>query len=227
MKGLKTLTILVALLSLSACGDKDSGSTSDSGDGTQEVVDSDLVPTEPQPLEGQYEAILRPLNTSVSGFIPSGKALFQATEAGLTVTSYLEDDSKVQHIQSVHVGTRCPTMKDDANGDGFVDTVEMAKSVGKVLLALDADLNSLSAGQDSHPVGNAYTYVKEARVNDMLNDLYTNDKLPAGSPLNLAGRVVVVHGTSDITRVPESVQTVNGLARNVTIPITCGIIKRR
>lgn len=221
------LIIPVVVLVLTACG-KDSGGSSTPG------TDVSIQQMEPQKFEGKYDAILRPLNTSVSGFIPSGRTIIEVKEGDFTVISYLEDDSRVMHIQSIHEGVRCPTLQDDANKDGFIDAVEMKKATGNVLVPLDGDLNSQMAGQDFYPSGKTFTYNESASAETLLQDLYTKDlptnsslvKLQAGAPLNLEGRVVIIHGTAELARVPESVKTMNNLPRNVSIPITCGVIKR-
>lgn len=230
MKVLMIVAIVLALMSMSSCGknkSNDGEEVGSLGDGKVDVViNGNLNPETPQPLEGRYDAILRPLNTQLNGFIPSGRAKFNVSGETMEVTSYLEDDSRVQHIQNVHVGTRCPTQSDDENGDGLIDIVEMKKVTGDVLIPLDADLSSIAAGADSWPMGKGHTYVKSAKTTDMLNDLYASSRLTTDSSINLAGRVVMVHGTVDLSRVPQSVQTLNGLPRNITVPITCGVIKR-
>jgi hypothetical protein len=231
------LTSLLALLIMASCGKKRSKEASapkapEARSATEEAS-TEEAPVIVQPLEGKYESLLRPLNTSASGYIPSGRALITIENETLSVVSYLEDDSKVIHIQDVYEGTRCPTLSDDQNGDGLIDIVEMKAATGKALIPLDGDLHSQAEGQDSYPVGTSYTYEKTAEVSKVIEDLRAEAlaetsfvKLAPEAALNLEGRVVVVHGTANLARVPETVQTEGNRPRNVTLPITCGVLKR-
>jgi hypothetical protein len=236
MKTRQILSIL-SLIALSvSCG----GSGGSAGEAPANVRQQEEAPVENptleevQQLEGKYVAYLRPLNTVVNGWIPSGKAKFDINSENFSVDTYIEDvhesTTTLMHMQNVHVGTSCPTLADDKNGDGLIDIVEMKAVTGPILLPLDGDVESQAQGQEYYPIGKTYTYSRKAKVANMFQDLYQKDasgfaKLEIGSPLNLEGRVVMVHGTPLLARVPATVQT-NSYPRNVTIPITCGIIKR-
>ncbi len=201
--------LLGALLLLSACG-KESGSQNTAGSEVRE---------EQVELVGEYKAILRPFNTQVNGFIPTGAAEFSVRDGELKVITYLDDDASVHHRQSLHAGSSCPTDAQDSNNDGLVDSVEALSIVGEVLIPLDGDLSSRVAGKDVWPRGKSFTYSKSTPLQNVLNDF-------AGSPLNLEGKVVMIHGTSEGS-VPETVQTLEGLPRHLSLPIACGIIRRR
>ncbi|HXH75614.1 MAG TPA: hypothetical protein VNJ08_11645 [Bacteriovoracaceae bacterium] len=225
MKNVTLLAMTLALIITSSCGKKKSSNDASPNAG---VTDGpQMEEGAAQVLDGNYEAILRPLNSQVSGYLPSGRAHFNILQGNFSAKTYLDDDSRVTHIQSVHVGRRCPTLADDKNADGFIDVVEMENATGKVLISLDGDLNSEMAGQQTFPLGTSFTYEREAKAELMFHDIYATSKLINNAPLNLEGRVVMIHGTSELSRVPETVQTTADRARNVSIPITCGIIKRK
>lgn len=175
-------------------------------------------------ISGDYKANLRPLNTQSSGFLPVGGAEITATDEELKVKTYLDDDTKVMHIQDIYEGSRCPTIHDDTNNDGFIDIVEAKAVVGKIILALDGKLETHMAGQGEYPRGRSFTYIKETKLDYILHDFSRN--FPQGI-FHLSGRVILVHGTSDISRIPESVKTQNDLPRSLSLPIACGILLKK
>lgn len=185
-------------------------------------------------LTGKYKAFLRPMNTLISGFIPYGAAEIEVKEGDIAVVSYLDDDSQVSHYQSIFSGTECPTISSDMNGDGIIDITELAPLAGASLIPFDADLSSQKNGENIFPRGSSYTYRESANLQDLLGDLYLSDdntsdnimKLSPGKVFNIEGKVVIVFGTGDISRVPDSVKTFNALPRNLSVPIACGVIKR-
>ena len=73
----------------------------------------------------------------------------------VTITVQCQNvDPVVPHKQYVHTGTRCPTIEDDTNNDGYVDYVETQLVCGPTLLALDT--NIASQNEDSFPQGSSY-----------------------------------------------------------------------
>lgn len=204
------LTCIVAIVS---CGR--------SGDGAKSESSANLVSGE---LPGKYKAQLRPMNTQANGFLPSGAAEIIASEEELQVKTYLDDDTKVMHIQDIHEGTRCPTLADDTNGDGFIDIVEANNVVGATVVALDGDLATHMGGQSNYPRGGSFTYNRETKLDYVIQDY--NENFRRGV-FQLEGKVVMIHGTSEISRIPVTVQAMNDLPRNLTLPIACGILKRK
>lgn len=206
------LIALSFLLALVSCG-KD-------GDGNKSESVTSLVSTD---LSGNYKALLRPLNTQANGFLPSGGAEVKANETELLVKTYLDDDTKVTHIQDIREGTRCPTQADDANGDGFIDVTEAAAVVGPVMIALDGDLDSHEGGQTDYPRGGSFTYTRQAKMDNVIKEAQALRR----GVFQFEGKVVLIHGTSDLLKVPATVATINDLPRNLTLPIACGILKRK
>lgn len=109
---MRSLIPFVTLFGLVACGGHSGG-----GDSSQKQDEIELGDA----VDGVYHAHLRPLNPHASGFLPHGGATFKVAGDGLTVKTYLDDDSAVTHRQSVHVGSACPTSAHDSNHDGFID----------------------------------------------------------------------------------------------------------
>lgn len=222
---MKTLNLIpfIALLGVVACGGSSGGSSSKKQD---EIVLADAV-------DGTYHAHLRPVNPHASGFLPHGGATFKVAGDNLTVKTYLDDDSAVTHRQSVHMGSACPTAAHDTNRDGFVDYQEALRAVGKVLIPLDANLESQDAGAEVYPKGSSFTYTKTASIQGMLTDLWAPDKSPndefaklsRGNGMKLVGRVVLIHGTYTYDGLPETLATRGTEPANLTIPVACGVIE--
>jgi hypothetical protein len=203
---------MLSLTLLASCG-------SDSGGGSS----SNTVPQlQEQTVEGSYRAILRPYNNSLSGFLPTGAAEVKVSGEEVSVKTYLDDDAKVRHLQSIHTGTRCPNASDDTNGDGFVDVEESMAVVGSVLIPLDADLNNAVAGEAVYPAGSGFTYSEQASLQQLEDDVQAR----LNQNLNFEGRVVLIHGAAPITQIPATVRTMNALPVQASIPIVCGILKR-
>lgn len=224
---MRNLFLIIPIASLLiACG-KDSGGSNSSP--------SIHMAQEEQVTDGEYLAVLRPLNTQVSGYFPFGKAEIEVAGDEFEVVTYLDDDAQVNHMQSIHAGTRCPEQKDDTNGDGLVDINEAMAVVGKVLLPLDSDLTSQKAGEGEYPRGTSPTYTEVATLTSIMEDLKNRTqevpehlmKLEDDQNLAIEGKVVLVLGTSDQGTVPETVSSAFGLTRHETLPIVCGVIKQR
>lgn len=207
-----TTFMLALLLVLLSCGKKDgNGSTSPN---TQRI--------EEQNAAGLYRAILRPLNNHLSGFIPTGLVEIKVDETNFNVRAMLDDDAKVIHIQSIQEGTRCPDIQDDQNQDGIIDIHEAHLATGKVFISLDSDLQSEAMGEDKYPLGGGYTYVESTR----LEQIETDTKQRTSQNLNLSGRVVLIHGVANATKLPSTVRVKEGFGPQASVPIVCGILKR-
>ena len=215
----------VSLLALVACGGSGGGGGNNSADGGQHQ--------EMQETEGQYRAILRPLNNTLSGWIPNGKADIRISGDRVEVKSWMDDSANVVHIQSIHAGFRCPRAEDDKNRDGVVDYAEAMAVAKPVLVPLDGNLNSQLDGMTIFPRGN-FNYFQKASLQNLMGDLTAADdnasdhvvKLAAGKTLDLAGRVVMVHGVVSTRPLPGSVGLISGLTPQASIPIACGVIER-
>lgn len=206
-----TLSIFVSLTFLAACG-KSGGSSSSSSIGTK---------LQEQQAEGFYRAILRPYNNSLSGFLPTGFAEIKVSGDTVQVKTLLDDDARVPHIQSIQMGTRCPTLADDTNGDGLIDIEESYKASGEVFIPLDNDL-AVMDGNGTYPIGGSFTYNRSSSLSVLEGE--TRNRF--NQSLNLGGRVVIIHGVAANTKMPATVATRHGLAPQSTIPIVCGVLQR-
>jgi hypothetical protein len=201
---------LLALFGLAACG---GGGGSSGGKGEISVA-TQMV----EALPGTYYAILRPVTFHSNGFFAYGQATFTLNGDVVQVNTAMDDDQAVTHRQTLHIGSRCPTMADDTNGDTYIDYNEAMSVVGRAIMPLDNDINSQAAGADVYPRGVGMTYTKTGSLARINADL--------GMKIGFEGRVVLIHGTKNPFGFPTSVAG-NGIEdANLSMPVVCGILKK-
>lgn len=211
MKHSKKILPLLCVLTLASCGGSGGGGSSKGGGSDERQREEEVVN-----IEGTYKAILRPYNFTVSGWVPSGMSDIKVTGDDIEIKSWLDDSQNVTHMQNIHVGTVCPGEEHDANKDGFVDFNESVRVSGNVLLPLDSDLTSQDVS-NVFPKGN-FTYFQKASVSGIKASLNKN--------LNLEGKVIIVMGGAANRNLPATVSTVNGMTKELSVPIACGVIQR-
>lgn len=221
--------ILSAALAVLAtgCGGDDGYSSSSSTSGQQ--------PQQPQTDQGVFTAQLTSENSSVAG---TTNGSVEITVNGDTVTArVIVNGAPIGlHTQHIRAGTVCPTLSNDANGDGVIDGFEATNVSGKVLLPFDDDINSQDAGKGIYPVGQIYTYNKSGSLAQIISDLTATDpnpsdefaKIPSGATqISLQGKVVEIHGVPSATNLPSTVAS--GSSTNnphEDLPIACGVLFR-
>ncbi|HXH31041.1 MAG TPA: hypothetical protein VNJ01_09535 [Bacteriovoracaceae bacterium] len=236
MKSNKTAVLLALSMSLAGSCGKSGGGSSKSPNPQQETV-QDLA----QAPEGSYRSIIRPFNTKLNGWIPAGIADIKIVGDQVQVSLQLDDDGHVNHFQNIHIGTKCPTDKSDFNGDGMVDINEAYRVAGPALIPLDNDLDS-QVGGGVFPMGSnrepgrfyRSVYNETGSYKKLMADLSTGTagpslaKLSSGDRINLAGKVIIIHGTeaNTATPIPASVGTINNMPTHLSIPIACGVITK-
>jgi hypothetical protein len=178
------------------------------------------LPQEPNLSEYHLEAILRPLNTHLSGYLPTGKAKIKIQDGLIKVETYLDDDAKVMHAQFVHLGDSCPNLNDDMNLDGVIDFQEVQKVSGEVALPLDLHLKFTENSEKKFPIGPNYTYKKNAPLKSLISEM---QKL-YGQWIPLNQKAVIIYGVSSRTSLPTTVSTLDSLSVYESVPIACGIL---
>jgi hypothetical protein len=186
-------------------------------------------------IQGNYIARFDTLNSQVVGTIP-GSMVFQREENQIKAfVRIFAGSPSIAHFQNIHSGTRCPTMSDDTNGDGFLDIQETIAVAGKVIVPLDWDIGSQLSGNRSWPLAfpnGSYEYTKIASFQSFWNDLNRDDertedhiiKAKDMGVFNPVGRVVIVQGVDSTKSLPESVAGLGQWKNYQTLPITCGIL---
>jgi hypothetical protein len=179
---------------------------------------------EVQSLEGHYRAIIRPINNSLSGWIPSGMAQIKILGDTFEVQTWLEDAAPNVHHQNIHLGTECP-ISNDLNMDGFVDVKEMIPTTKEILIPLDDQLDSVAIGVGIYPSGRTYQYNQKASLSKLMGELHQTILSPT-KQLKLAGKIILIHGASPTTSLPNSVATIEGRTGQETVPIACGVLEK-
>ncbi len=230
-KILAPMVLGATLLQLSACGGVGAGSGSGSGTSAQpRQFEADA--------EGMYVANLSTLNNGVGGPISGNVSVDKEGKRLIAYVRLNGGHAHIAHQQRVHVGTSCPTKADDKNGDGYVDINEAYSVVGKILFPLDADISAQERGSSIWPASDMYGYYHWERATSFerfISDLREPDlneendfaKLGPGGPLNLDGRVVLIHGADQtLANLPDTVGTRGRLSNFQVIPVACGVIRK-
>ena len=164
---------------------------------------------------GSYSTTLNQLNNSGA----SGTAWIDVNGAEATVTVKTNGlaetfmDAPYPHVQHIHIGAQgtCPTMADDANGDGVLSTVEGQPAYGSIgtTLSLEGSTGA-DAGTDVTvaPSGSSYTYERTFELNEE-----TQDALANGTG------VVVVHGLDPANQPAAATETMSGLPGAEELPL--------
>ncbi len=218
------------LLQLAACGGGGGTGSGSGSSGQPRQFESEA--------EGMYVANLSTLNNGVGGPISGNVSV---NKEGSRLIAYVRlngGHAGVAHQQRVHIGTSCPTMANDKNGDGYVDVNEAFNAVGKILFPLDSDISSQERGSSIWPAGDMYGYYHWERATSFdrfIEDLREPDlneendfaKLGPNGPLNLDGRVVLILGAEqNLANLPATVGTRGRLANYQVMPVACGIIRK-
>ena len=197
----------------------------------------EVLPLDGSNVQGIYLAKFTTLNPHVNGTIPGSATIMRTEDKFYAYVRIFAGGIKAWHQQNVYLGTRCPTMRDDLNGDGFIDITEAQKVLGDVLIPLDSNINTQAAGKNIYPLGDAsgsYYYERIGSFDKMFNDLKNMDKdvddniakLLPDEGLKIEGKAVLIQGVADTIVLPETVATFGRHKSYQTLPITCGIFQR-
>ena len=187
--------------------------------------------------EGIFQAILRPVNKKLTQHLNGALTLVRENDEFIADVRLSAGPVSVLHTQHLHVGSRCPDLKDDLNGDGYIDGTEGAEVYKEVLIPLDDDLSSQRMGGGIYPASDEfgfYYYTKATDFKKLMEDLWEEDinltdeyvKLLPNEKLKLTGKVAVIYGVPASTQLPDTVSGHGRLTPHQGIPIACGEIKQ-
>lgn len=186
-------------------------------------------------VEGNYIAKLWPVNLNLEQ-AEVGVANFNRTADNFTASvNFKIGTPNAWHKQGIFVGTRCPNLSDDKNGDAYIDYEEAKAAFGQLLIPLDDDINTQDDGKNRYPMANesgAYSWERSGSFDRMFADLKADDmdpndnimKLREEEGLGLEGKVVIIQGTTDTIFLPNSVSSPYGTTPHRSLPVACGII---
>lgn len=247
MKIIKHLTSLLFILLIFGCGkesgnNKDSHSTNSRNSELQEEVEKKeekeeeqkiTYPSDGSNIEGKYIARFTTLNPQVNGTLPGSVTFYREKDRVMVFLRLFAGYPKAWHPQRIYEGSRCPTLSDDTNGDGYIDILEAQKVLGKVLIPLDADISSQRSGRNFYPLGDlsgSYYYERMTSFSRLFRDLKdiknASDeykKLEEDEGTSIEGRAVLVQGVDKDIAFPETVGSLERYRPYQTLPIACGI----
>jgi hypothetical protein len=179
-----------------------------------------------------YVAHLQPMNIEVTGPKVTGEARFTVSGDTLTISIKAQGlPTGIMHMQHLHGfkdgrAASCATEAADVNGDGIVDVVETQPASGITIVPLIAAPVSMKIETDTYPNASAvgaYRY-KETISMKALEAAFA--KSFPSQKLDLARRVVYIHGVLPKTKLPASVASLGTISAQVTLPVACGRIER-
>lgn len=185
-----------------------------------------------QSASANYVAHLAPMNVKASGHSSSATATFKVRGDSVTIDiaarGVAPDLAHLQHFHGFTDGhaSACPTMKQDKNGDGIIDLMETEPTAGTTMVPFTADPVSMEIVVNTYPTSSAkgtYHYTKTVSLSAL--EAAFGQKYP-GQKLDLAKRVVFIHGVPASTSLPSTVASLGDIPAQVTIPIACGKIVR-
>lgn len=239
MKNSYQIFSLIVLSSLISCGSDDSGSSNKSSRDQAEAeaeTESTIAAADGSSIQGKYIAKFVTVNPHVVGTIPGSAQIMRDENKLSAFVRLFAGSPSIAHFQNVHKGTRCPDMRDDANGDGYLDYQETLKASGPVLIPLDWDIGSQLAANRSWPKAfpnGSYEYMKFTNFDRFWNDLKETDRNPDDDLVKLApdegitvsGMVVIIQGVDANKNLPDSVAGYGRWKNYQTLPIACGVFE--
>lgn len=173
-------------------------------------------------------AHLEPMNSNVTGSKATGEARLTVSGNTLTIAISMQGvPPGIVHWQHFHgfkdgKDATCPTAAADVNHDGIVDLIETEPTSGTTMVPFDTDPAAMDVAHGTYPTASATgTYQYHATVS--LPKLEAAFAKAFGThDLDLANRVIFVHGVPASTKLPKSVASLGPIPAQVTIPIACG-----
>ncbi len=185
------LTLLVILLSLTACGKVANSPNS---------VNIAVQKHESSP-EGVYRMVLTSAGPEVEK--ASGAGIIKIDEEKIAVNlKMINLPKRTKLYQFINTAGECPKKEHDTNQDGIIDLQESQKVAGEILIPLDSELTNQAEASGEMPVSDSqgfYAYSEEAQWDVFVKDLRSaiNETPTSLNYLKLSTRSVLI--LKDIT----------------------------
>lgn len=180
-----------------------------------------------QQADAAFTAEFQAVNPQLTTNDVSGQAILTIAGDDLRITLIAKGMPAGMRLAHIHgfiteQASSCPAADADVNGDGIVDLIETEPSAGVTLIPFNADPAGLKILSDSYPISSADGLVIYQAT---LSLAALNDAIAAEydiANLNLADRVIFIHGVADEVMLPDTVQSLPNVPARVTVPIACG-----
>lgn len=189
------------------------------------------APAASSAADAQFTASLHPLNAEVAHAHTRGEAKLAEHDGMLTIDIQVHGaPANMEHWQHFHgfiddQPAHCPTMANDANHDGYIDLIETEKVSGTTMVPFIAQPASMDVAHGHYPTADAkgdYHYTATVALKDL--DAAFAKAFP-DQRLDLARRVIYIHGVPADTKLPATVASLGPIPAQVTLPIACGQIE--
>jgi hypothetical protein len=178
-----------------------------------------------------YRSKLMALNAGVTGTEATGEVELSISGDDLSIHIAVQGvPPGMMHLQHFHgfpepgKAAICATMEQDANGDGIIDLIETESVSGTTMVPFHDDPVSMEVVNDTYPksdASGAYTYDKTVSLK-ALEAAFAKAFPETNGKLDLATRVIYIHGIPDSQELPDTVASLGDIPAQVTIPIACG-----
>ena len=138
--------------------------------GVMVVLDGATLVARAANADVTYKAEPSSLNKKTTGSKASGEATFTISGDRLTIRVTAKGVApNIEHLQHLHGfaksdrKSRCPTARDDKNGDGIIDMVETEPVAGTTMVPFHDEPVSMAIVNDTYPTANedgSYSYEK-------------------------------------------------------------------
>lgn len=183
------------------------------------------------PAQAEYTAHIHAMNATTAGSKAEGVAHFRIRGDELTIDINMHgtpaNTVHWQHFHGFKDGSpaSCPTATADANSDGIVDLMETGKASGTTMVPFIGKPASMDVAHGSYPTADANgDYHYHATVSLKALKAAFAKAFP-GQSLDLAKRVIYIHGVPASTSLPDTVASLGPIPAQTTIPIACGKIE--
>lgn len=201
------------------------------------INQTSINPIDGSNIEGHYQAKFTTLNPHINGTIPGSANLYRINNRLFAFVRLFGGAVNAWHMQNIYIGSRCPSLSDDINKDGFIDIIEAERVLGKIIIPLDNDIRSQKAGGRRYPYADLsgnYVYERVTAFSDFIKDLNKEDelisdniaKISKTSGFDFKNLTVLIQGIEEAKELPETVITKPPYESYKTIPVTCGVFEK-
>lgn len=154
------------------------------------------ISSEHQYFKGKFVALNRKYST-----MSKGDSLLWVKLRQFYVKIVFWGRGQERYHQFIHTGDKCPDINSDLNRDGIIDFHEALLTSGEILIPLDRNIQSKTAGSEWYPISSkdgSYLYSRSSSLLKMLPDLGYSSV----DSLDLSNRVIIIYSSKVRSMLP-------------------------